>query len=74
MKKNTWLNTQLRETGIPQEDAQEFVDTLKTMITELKEDGDTDHIAESVNIYLFDWLVTHIKSIDGAYRKYLKEL
>lgn len=52
----------------------EFVDTLNTMITEFKEDGATDRLAESVNIYLFNWLVTHIKGVDGAYGKYLKEL
>jgi hemerythrin len=53
---------------------QEFVDTLNTMITEFKEDGATERLAESVNIYLFNWLVTHIKGVDGAYGKYLKEL
>jgi hemerythrin len=52
----------------------EFVDTLNTMITEFREDGATDRLAESVNIYLFNWLVTHIKGVDGAYGKYLKEL
>jgi hemerythrin len=53
---------------------QEFVDTLNKMITEFKEDGATERLAESVNIYLFNWLVTHIKGVDGAYGKYLKEL
>ena len=52
---------------------QEFVDTLNKMITEFKEDGATERLAESVNIYLFNWLVTHIKGVDGAYGKYLKE-
>jgi len=53
---------------------QEFVDTLNKMITEFKEDGATERLAESVNIYLFNWLVTHIKGVDGAYGRYLKEL
>jgi len=52
----------------------EFVDTLNKMITEFKEDGATERLAESVNIYLFNWLVTHIKGVDGAYGRYLKEL
>ena len=52
----------------------EFVETLNTMINEFKEDGATDRLAESVNIFLFNWLVTHIKGVDGAYGKYVKEL
>ena len=51
----------------------EFVDTLITMVNEFREDGATDRLAESVNIYLFNWLVTHIKGVDGAYGKYLRE-
>jgi hemerythrin len=51
----------------------EFVDTLQKMIDEYKEDGATDRLAESVNIFLFNWLVTHIKGVDGAYGNYLKE-
>ena len=52
----------------------EFVDTLKSMTTEFMEDGATQRLAESVNIFLFNWLVTHIKGVDGALGRYLEEI
>lgn len=51
----------------------EFVDSLKNMVTEFREDGATQRLAESVNIFLFNWLVTHIRGVDGAFGKYIKE-
>jgi len=51
----------------------EFVDSLQSMVTEFREDGATQILAESVNIFLFNWLVTHIKGVDGAFGNYLKE-
>ena len=52
---------------------EEFVDSLQNMVTEFREDGATQRLAESVNIFLFNWLVTHIKGVDGAFGKYLNE-
>jgi hemerythrin-like metal-binding protein len=51
----------------------EFVDTLKNMILEFQEDGATHRLAESVNVFLFNWLVKHIKGVDGAFGKFLGE-
>lgn len=51
----------------------EFVDTLKGMTEDYLEDGATQGLAESVNVFLFNWLVKHIKGVDGAFGKYLKE-
>lgn len=51
----------------------EFVDTLKSMTQDFQEDGATERLAESVNIFLFDWLVVHIKGVDGALGKWLNE-
>jgi hemerythrin len=51
----------------------EFVDSLKNMVEEFREDGATQRLAESVNIFLFNWLVTHIRGVDGAFGKYVKE-
>lgn len=51
----------------------EFVDTLKKMTEEFLEDGATQELAESVNVFLFNWLVKHIKGVDGAFGNYLKE-
>ena len=51
----------------------EFVDMIKKMTTDYFEDGATQELAESVNVFLFNWLVKHIKGVDGAFGKYLKE-
>ena len=51
----------------------EFVDTLAKMTQEYLEDGATQRLAESVNVFLFNWLVKHIKGVDGAFGNYLKE-
>jgi hemerythrin len=51
----------------------EFVETLKNMTLEFHEDGATQRLAESVNIFLFNWLVKHIRGVDGAFGKFLKE-
>ncbi len=51
----------------------EFVDTLKGMTDEFLEDGATQGLAESVNVFLFNWLVKHIKGVDGAFGKWLNE-
>jgi hemerythrin len=52
----------------------EFVYTLQDLITEFNEDGATDRLAESVNIFLFNWLVKHIRGVDVAYGRYLEEI
>jgi hemerythrin len=52
---------------------EEFVDTLKRMTDDFLEDGATQELAESVNVFLFNWLVKHIKGVDGAFGNYLKE-
>jgi hemerythrin len=51
----------------------EFVDTLKNMTLEFQEDGATQRLAESVNVFLFNWLVKHIRGVDGAFGRFLKE-
>lgn len=51
----------------------EFVETLKDMTLEFQEDGATQRLAESVNIFLFNWLVKHIRGVDVAFGKFLKE-
>ena len=51
----------------------EFVDTLKGMTEDYIEDGATQQLAESVNVFLFNWLIKHIKGVDGAFGKYLNE-
>ena len=51
----------------------EFVETLKNMTLEFQEDGATQRLAESVNIFLFNWLVKHIRGVDGTLGKFLKE-
>jgi hemerythrin len=52
---------------------QEFVNTLNNLSDDFLEDGATDDLAESVNIFLFNWLIKHIQGVDGALGRYLKE-
>lgn len=52
---------------------QEFVNTLNNLSNDFLEDGATDHLAESVNIFLFNWLIKHIQGVDGAFGRYLIE-
>ena len=52
---------------------QEFVNTLKHLSDDFLEDGATTSLAESVNVFLFNWLVKHIHGVDRAFGRYLKE-
>jgi hemerythrin len=51
----------------------EFINTLKHLSDDFLEDGATADLAESVNIFLFNWLVKHIQGVDRAFGRYLKE-
>jgi hemerythrin len=52
---------------------QEFVTTLKHLSDDFLEEGATEDLAESVNMFLFNWLVKHIQGVDRAFGRYLKE-
>jgi hemerythrin len=58
---------------IHKEQHEEFKTTLNDMVIEFEEDGATSQLSEGVNIYLINWLVKHIKSIDTKFGEFLQE-
>ena len=52
---------------------EEFKATLRDLTVDFEEDGATRALAESVNTFLMNWLVTHIKSVDVQFGTFLLE-
>jgi hemerythrin len=42
----------------------EFKTTLANILLDLREDGPTNELAESINVFLLNWLFNHIKGMD----------
>ena len=51
----------------------EFVNTLKNLEMDFEEEGATQDLAESINTFMFNWLVKHIKTVDVQFGKFLDE-
>jgi hemerythrin len=51
----------------------EFVTTLKNLELDFEEEGATEALAESINTFMFNWLVNHIKTVDVAFGRFLEE-
>jgi hemerythrin len=51
----------------------EFKTTLDNILLDLREDGPTDELAKSINIFLLNWLINHIKGSDQKLGTYLNE-
>ena len=51
----------------------EFVSTLNHMVEDFEEDGATEALSTSINTYLMNWLIKHIKSIDCKFGEFLQE-
>ena len=49
----------------------EFKDMVKTMIADFKEEGPTPALGQSINTYLMNWLIDHIKGIDKKFGEFL---
>lgn len=68
----------MAETGYPglaeqKEQHAEFKVTLNNLVQDFEEEGATTSLAEAINVFLFNWLVTHIKGLDVQFGKYLEE-
>ena len=50
---------------------EEFKVTLKNLTMDFEEDGATQSLAESVNTFLMNWLVNHIKAVDIKFGSFL---
>jgi len=51
----------------------EFVNTLRNLEMDFEEEGATQDLAESINTFMFNWLVKHIKTVDVQFGKFLSE-
>jgi hemerythrin len=51
----------------------EFKTTLENILLDLREDGPSDELAKSINVFLLNWLVNHIKGSDQRLGAYLNE-
>lgn len=52
---------------------EEFKVTLNNIVEDYKEEGTTTAIAESINVFLLNWLVKHIKGTDSKLGQFLTE-
>ena len=50
-----------------------FKTTLNNIVEDYKEEGTTTAIAESINVFLLNWLVKHIKGSDAKLGQFLTE-
>lgn len=52
---------------------EEFKRTLDNIVEDYKEEGTTTAIAESINVFLLNWLIKHIKGTDSKLGEFLIE-
>ncbi|MBN2229027.1 MAG: hemerythrin family protein [Candidatus Thorarchaeota archaeon] len=50
---------------------EEFKSMVQTMIMDFKEEGATPALGKSINTYLMNWLIDHIKGIDLKFGEFL---
>lgn len=51
----------------------EFKVTLNHILEDFKEEGPTKALATSINVFLLNWLINHIKGTDLKLGKFLSE-
>ena len=61
--------------GLKEQEAQhkQFVVTLNNIVEDFKEEGPTSSLAESINVFLHNWLINHIKGTDLKLGQFLTE-
>ncbi len=52
---------------------QEFMMTLKNMENDFEEEGSTRALSDSINVFLLNWLKTHIQQLDKTFGDFLSE-
>ena len=56
-----------------QKQHEEFKNKLKQIVEDFEEEGATQDLATSINVFLYNWLVNHIKGVDHKYGEFLNE-
>ena len=51
----------------------EFKDTLAHIVEDFEEEGPTRALVTSINTFLVNWLINHIKDVDLKFGEFLKE-
>jgi len=51
---------------------EEFKAMVRTMIDDFQEEGATPALGKSINTYLLNWLIDHIKGIDSKFGEFLR--
>lgn len=52
---------------------EEFRNTLKRIVEDYEDEGPTRALTTSINTFLFNWLLNHIKGTDLKFGKFLNE-
>lgn len=56
-----------------QKEHEEFRDTLKRIVEDFEQEGPTRALTTSINTFLTNWLIKHIKGVDLKFGKFLKD-
>jgi hemerythrin len=59
--------------GEQQKQHEEFKVTLNHILEDFQEEGPTKALATSINVFLLNWLINHIKGVDLKLGKFLSE-
>ena len=52
---------------------EEFKGMIQNLDSDFREEGATQGISNSINTFLIDWLINHIKIVDSKFGEFLKE-
>jgi len=58
---------------LQQDQHKQFVVTLNHIVEDFKEEGPTKALATSINVFLHNWLINHIKGVDIKLGQFLTE-
>ena len=59
--------------GHQQEQHEEFKGLLKQLEQDFREDGATKELADSIDTFLANWLLKHIKEVDHKFGRFLQQ-
>lgn len=51
----------------------EVLETLNNLVRDFEEEGPTQILADSINIFLGNWLIEHIQQVDHKFGVFIKE-